>query len=302
MTLVLTRPAPQADAPRPDPAPLLRPERIDFFGAPLDPLTMDAMLDLAEQAMRTRTPLTHVSLNVAKLVTMATDARLREDVRQGDVVTADGMGIVWGARLLGMPVPERVAGVDLMNALLALCAERGYRPFILGAEEEVLQRATRILSGRYPGLRFAGLRNGYFRQIEEEEVAQQIRDSGADCLFVAISSPKKERFMKAHGAAMGVPFVMGVGGAIDVAAGVVRRAPCWVQRCGMEWLYRLYQEPRRMWRRYLTTNARYMVWLLVALVARGKRRRMNNRLATGAGPVDSRQNLSQCRQIREKDP
>lgn len=268
MTGLLTRPGVRDGAGRADPGPLPRPPRLDFFGAPLDPLGVDAMLDVAEQAMLRRTPLTHVSLNVAKLVSMAGDPRLREDVRRGDVVTADGMGIVWGARLLGLPVPERVAGVDLMNALLALCAERGYRPFILGAREEVLQRAARVLAERHPGLRFAGLRNGYFRADEEAEVAAQIRDSGADCLFVAISSPKKERFMEAHGAAMGVPFVMGVGGAIDVAAGVVRRAPRWVQRCGMEWLYRLCQEPRRMWRRYLVTNARYAGWLLAALARR----------------------------------
>lgn len=244
------------------------PDRLDFFGAPLDPLTMDEMLERAERAMAARDPMVHVSLNVAKLVNMASDPQLGDDVRRGDVVTADGMGIVWGARLLGHPVPERVAGVDVMNGLLRLCAERGYRPFILGAEETVLQTAASNLTARYPGLRFAGLRNGYFRADEEEGIARQIRDSKADCLFVAISSPKKERFMKAHGPAMGVPFVMGVGGAIDVAAGIVSRAPAWMQRCGMEWLYRLCQEPRRMWRRYLVTNGLFGLWLLSALLRR----------------------------------
>lgn len=245
------------------------PDRLDFFGAPLDPLTMDGVLERAERAIATRTPLVHVSLNVAKLVNMRSDRQLGDDVRLGDIVTADGMGIVWGAKLLGLPVPERIAGVDLMDCLLGLCAERGHRPFILGAEESVLRRAAENLTARHPGLHFAGLRNGYFREDEEEGIARQIRDSKADCLFVAISSPKKERFMKAHGPAMGVPFVMGVGGAVDVAAGLVSRAPVWMQRCGLEWLFRLCQEPRRMWKRYLVTNGAFGVWLLGALLRRG---------------------------------
>lgn len=263
MTLTLLKPETRPEARDHVPP---GPERLDLFGAPLDPLTMDDLLDRAERAMVTRASLVHVSLNVAKLVNMRSDRQLDEDVRRGDVVTADGMGVVWGARMLGLPVPERIAGVDLMDRLLGLCAERGYRPFILGAEESVLRRAAANLTARHPGLRFAGLRNGYFRADEEEGIAHQIRDSEADCLFVAISSPKKERFMKAHGPAMGVPFVMGVGGAVDVAAGLVSRAPVWMQRCGLEWFFRLCQEPRRMWRRYLVTNALFGFWLLGALM------------------------------------
>lgn len=248
------------------------PGRALFFGAPLDLLTMNGVLARAEQAMIARTPLTHVSLNVAKLVAMRKDSRLREDVERGDIVSPDGMGIVWGARLLGLKVPERVAGVDLMERLLELCAQRGYRPYILGAEESVLRRAAAILAARYPGLTFAGLRNGYFQDDEAPAVAAAVRDSGADCLLVAISSPKKERFMKAHGAATGASWVMGVGGSIDVAAGLVRRAPSWAQRCGLEWLYRLGQEPRRLWRRYLLTNGLFVCWMLAALWARARGR------------------------------
>jgi N-acetylglucosaminyldiphosphoundecaprenol N-acetyl-beta-D-mannosaminyltransferase len=218
--------------------------------------------------MTARTPLTCVSLNVAKLVNMRRDPQLREDVERGDLICPDGMGIVWGARLLGLRAPERVAGVDLLERLLELCARRGYRPYILGAEESVLRRAAENLTARYPGLRFAGLRNGYFQDDEAAAVAEAIKDAKADCLFIAISSPKKERFMKAYGAATQTPLVMGVGGSIDVAAGLARRAPPWAQRCGLEWLFRLAQEPRRLWRRYLLTNGVFAGWMVLALLAR----------------------------------
>lgn len=226
-----------------------------FLGCPINILTMDETVELARGSMRKRTRLQHVALNVAKLVNARSDKVLATDVANSDVVSIDGMGIVWGARLLGLPVRERVTGVDLLARLLAVCAEDGFRPYFLGATGEVLQRAVAQAQARHPGLRFAGFRDGYFKPGQEADVVREIRDSGADCLFIGMPTPRKERFLAAHRDALNVPFIMGVGGAFDVLSGHVQRAPLRMQALGLEWLFRIYQEPRRMWWRYARTNA-----------------------------------------------
>jgi len=246
---------------------------VHFFDVPIHPLTMAETLAEVASAMRERRPLQHVALNVAKLVNLRRDAELRADVFGADLVGVDGMGILVGARLLGIALSERVAGVDLMERILALCADQGFRPYLLGARPEVLQTAVATLAHRHPHLQLAGYHDGYFSAADEPAVVAGIRDSGADCLFVGMPTPRKERFMAAHRAVLGVPFVMGVGGGIDVLAGVVRRAPLAWQRSGFEWLYRTLQEPRRMWRRYLTTNVAYARILAAELLERAAARR-----------------------------
>jgi N-acetylglucosaminyldiphosphoundecaprenol N-acetyl-beta-D-mannosaminyltransferase len=225
-----------------------------FLGCPINILTMDETVELARRSMRARTRLQHVALNVAKLVNARSDRVLAADVSSSDVVSIDGMGIVWGARLLGLPVKERVAGVDLLARLLAVCAEDGFRPYFLGSTGELLQLAVAQAHTRHPGLRFAGFRDGYFKPDQEADVVREIRDSGADCLFIGMPTPRKERFLAAHRDELNVPFIMGVGGAFDVLSGRIQRAPLRMQALGLEWLYRIYQEPGRMWWRYARTN------------------------------------------------
>ncbi len=237
-------------------------KRITFMGAPLDLLSMAETVAKAEAAMTSRQRLQEVVINVAKLVHMRTDKDLRRDVMESDVINIDGMGVLWGVRLLGHKVLERVAGIDLMMALIDSCARRGFKPYFLGARQDVLEAAIGRLRADHPGLMIAGSRNGYFAEDEEEAVVRAIRDSGADCLFVAISSPKKERFLHKYRDQLGVPYLMGVGGFLDVVAGKVSRAPMWIRRVGLEWLYRLCQEPRRMWRRYLVTNTIFLFLLV----------------------------------------
>ncbi len=242
--------------------------RASFIGCPVDILSMAETVELAREAMRSRRRLQHVALNVAKLVNMRVDPVLAADVVSSDVVGVDGMGVVWGARALGLPIATRVAGVDLMNELLAVCARDGFRPYFLGAKPDVLRRAAEAARKRHPTLQFAGLRDGYFTAAQEAEVVQAIRDSGADCLFIGMPTPRKERFLAAHRDALGASFIMGVGGSFDVLAGVVRRAPQTMQRLGLEWLYRVYQEPRRMWWRYTRTNAVFVRLMAEALIRR----------------------------------
>lgn len=203
----------------------------------------------------------HVVVNVAKLVHMQSDLQLAESVRSCDLINIDGMGVVWGARFCGHVVPERVAGVDLFHALLALSAEKGYPVFLLGATEEVVTETARRVQRLYPGLPLAGYHHGYFWD-DEAAMVEQIKASGARLLFVAITSPKKENFINRWREQLGVDFVMGVGGTFDVVAGKVKRAPLWMQRAGLEWFYRVLQEPGRMWKRYLTTNCQF-AWLLL---------------------------------------
>jgi N-acetylglucosaminyldiphosphoundecaprenol N-acetyl-beta-D-mannosaminyltransferase len=240
-------------------------ERLRLFSALLDPLTMSETVARICAAVSERRPLQHVVINVAKLVSMSHDAELAASVNACDIINADGKGVVWGARFLGLDVPERVAGIDLMIELFGEAERRGFRPFLLGARAEVLDEAVRRVGLQFPKLQLAGHHHGYFWD-EEEAMVERIAASGADMLFVAISSPKKENFLNRHGPQMGVPFTMGVGGSFDVLAGRVRRAPVWMQKTGLEWLVRLLQEPRRMWRRYLLTNARFGWMLLVAKI------------------------------------
>lgn len=242
--------------------------RASFLGCPIDILTMQETVALACEAMRSRKRLQHVALNVAKFVNMRFDPVLAADVANSDVVGVDGMGIVWGARALGLPVTTRVAGVDLLNELLATCAREGFKPYFLGATATVLQQAAERAREKHPSLVFAGLRDGYFTREQEADVVRDIRASQADCLFIGMPTPRKERFLAAHRDELGVPFIMGVGGSFDVLGGLTRRAPQHMQRFGLEWLYRIYQEPRRMWWRYVRTNTLFAGLLAQALIRR----------------------------------
>jgi N-acetylglucosaminyldiphosphoundecaprenol N-acetyl-beta-D-mannosaminyltransferase len=239
-----------------------------LLGCPVDILTMAETAKLAYEAMRSRRRLQHVALNVAKLVNLRRNPVLSADIFSSDIVGIDGMGIVWAARWLGLPVKERVAGVDLLSELLALCAEHGFKPFFLGATREVVHQAAREVLTKHPTIRFAGLRDGFFMPEQELAIVSEIRESGADCVFIGMPTPRKERFLASHRDSLNVPFIMGVGGSFDVLAGKVRRAPARVQDLGLEWLYRVYQEPRRMWWRYAKTNALFAGILAHAIIRR----------------------------------
>jgi N-acetylglucosaminyldiphosphoundecaprenol N-acetyl-beta-D-mannosaminyltransferase len=234
------------------------------MGLPLDALTMDGTVDQVLAMVDCGMPHQHVCLNAAKVVLAEDDAELRDIVDSCELVSADGQAVVWAAHLLGQDVPERVAGVDLFERLLGVAEERGLRVYLLGATTEVLFQTLTEVERRHPGLQIAGARDGYWDAEEEAHVVSAIAGSQADLLFVAMPSPKKERFLAEHGRALGVPFLMGVGGSFDVMAGHTKRAPRWMRRCGMEWFFRLLQEPMRMIRRYAVGNTRFIKLTLSA--------------------------------------
>ncbi|WP_020405757.1 WecB/TagA/CpsF family glycosyltransferase [Hahella ganghwensis] len=234
---------------------------ISPFGTTMHPITLQQTIDLIEQRIHANRFTQHVVVNVAKLVNMAKDDQLRKSIECCDIVNIDGMGVVWGARLLGYDVPERVAGIDLFIFLVEMAAERSIPIYLLGAKQAVVEEVALALQRQYAKLKVAGFHHGYFGE-DEEEVVSNIRNSGAKMLFVAISSPKKEIFINKWKVSLGVDFVMGVGGSFDVIAGKVKRAPLWMQRSGLEWFYRMLQEPRRMTRRYLKTNMAFIIMLI----------------------------------------
>ena len=236
---------------------------ITLMGCRIDNLSMEETLGRVEQFIRAGTPHQHVVVNVDKLVKASRDAELRRIINACALVNVDGMPVVWASRLLGKPLKERVAGVDLFEALMRRAGERGWRVFLLGARAEVVAAVANTYRRRYPALVIAGWRDGYWRgEAEEALVAEQVRVSRADLLFVAIGSPTKEQFLGRWQALMRVPFAMGVGGSFDVAAGRVKRAPRWMQRAGLEWFYRFLQEPRRMFHRYFIEDMAFIRLLL----------------------------------------
>jgi N-acetylglucosaminyldiphosphoundecaprenol N-acetyl-beta-D-mannosaminyltransferase len=243
-------------------------DRALVLGCEIDRLDMDATVERCAEIIEAGVPTQHVAINVAKVVALRDDPKLRDVVERCDLVSVDGQPIVWASRLLGDPLPERVAGIDLMFRLLELAEERGYRVYVLGAKQEVLETAIARLGERYPRLAVAGYHHGYFTEDESAEICELVRASEPHMLFVAMSSPRKEFWLAEHARDLGVPFSMGVGGSIDVVAGLTKRAPRWMQRTGLEWFYRFIQEPRRLGPRYLRTNARFAALLARSVVSR----------------------------------
>jgi N-acetylglucosaminyldiphosphoundecaprenol N-acetyl-beta-D-mannosaminyltransferase len=243
--------------------------RVRFLGVPIDLVDMSGTVAAIEEHIARGQPGAHLGVNAANLVQARDDASYLADLSAADLITADGQSVVWGARLFGLEVPERVTGIDLMEVLLEAARRHEWAVYLLGARREVVDGLARRLTAR--GIRVAGHRDGYFAMTDAQEVAETARQSGAELLFVGMPSPQKERFIVQHARPAGVPFSIGVGGSFDVLAGEIRRAPRLLQRIGLEWLYRLSQEPRRLFGRYAVTNTRFILLMLASATRRRRR-------------------------------
>lgn len=250
-----------------------RADRLRFFDCPLDPITPTQLLQRAQIAAEGGAPLRIEGLNVAKLIEARAQAPLREALEQAELVHIDGSGISLGLRWVGRMPPPRRAGIDLMQDLCAQAAQCGAGVYLLGARAAVVEAAAQRLRASVPGLRIVGSRDGYFGESEVSQVVAAIRASGARYLFIGISSPKKELFLQRHWSELGVALAMGVGGSFDVLSGLLPRAPRWLQALGVEWLFRLMLEPRRLGWRYVRTNALYLLLLVRARLSRRYRAR-----------------------------
>jgi N-acetylglucosaminyldiphosphoundecaprenol N-acetyl-beta-D-mannosaminyltransferase len=187
-----------------------------------------------------------------------------------NVVTADGMSLVFVSKFLGAPIRERLTGVDMVWDILEMAEARGYRVFFLGARAEVIAKTVDAARAKFPRLKVAGMNDGYFQS--DAAVCDKIRDSAADILLVGMGFSMQEKWIRNYQESMGVPVALGVGGSFDVMSGRLKRAPLWMQRYGLEWLYRLKQEKKRLWKRYLVSNTRFL-WEVLKMKIRGKKGR-----------------------------
>lgn len=243
-------------------------KRIELLGSQLNCLTMRETLAVIDEIIQKRIPTQHVVINASKINLMSKDEQLRKIINACPLINADGQSVVWAGRFLGFSIPERVTGIDLFTELVKKSANEGLRLYYFGSEEEVVKEVIRLHQKQYPNLIVAGFQNGYFKEKESTEIVKEIHQSQADILFVAFSSPKKEYWIHQYKKQLNVPFMMGVGGSFDVIAGKTKRAPSWMQKVGLEWFYRLIQEPKRMFSRYVKGNTAFIVTVIKAKLRR----------------------------------
>lgn len=247
--------------------------KVEFLGLPLDNLSLEESLARLEEFVREGRPRQVFTPNAALTVWANLDPFLMGVYRSTDLLTPDGMGVFLASRLLGVPVKANVPAVSLFFELLKQGAVKKYRFYFLGARPKVVERAVANMRTRHPGLQIVGFHHGHYSPEEEEAVVEGIRACRPDVVFVAMSTPQKELFIHENKERIGAAVFVGVGGSFDVAAGVTRLAPLWMRNAGLEWLYRLIQEPRRLWRRYATTHPAFLYLVAKALVKQHTYRR-----------------------------
>ncbi len=236
-------------------------ERSELLGLSFDAVTMEAAVARCLEFCRApRAPHTVITANASHLCMMRHDPQLALSCGAAHLTVADGMSVVWALRASGQLAPERVAGVDLMARLLAASGKHRLRVYFLGARREVVTALVETTHTEYPGIEIAGFRDGYFGPDDHLKIVEEIRTSQPHILFVGMPSPFKEVWCERHRERLNVPVIIGVGGSFDVLAGFIRRAPGWIQAAGLEWLWRLLMEPRKLGKRYLTTNSEF-IWL-----------------------------------------
>ena len=234
------------------------PNRYPILNTYVNALSMDESISEIEKIIAAGDPTQHVVINALKVNLMRDDPSLQKIVNACPLLNADGASIIWAAKKLGVPLKERVAGIDLFENLVKVAANKGYKIYLFGAKEEVVTKVKAIFQKQYPTLQIVGYRSGYFTEADEPGIVADMASSGADMMFVAFSSPKKEYWVNKYLKQIGIPFVMGVGGSFDVVAGVLDRAPKWMQDRGMEWFYRFIQEAKRLWNRYMVGNWKFV--------------------------------------------
>lgn len=261
------------------------PKRVEMLGASFDALTLAQTLDLLVNYARGNRHVHVITANVDHVVRLSRSEELRALYAAADLVVADGMPLIWASKLLGCPLPERVAGSDLFPRLCERAAEQGLSVYFLGGASGAAQRAAEVLVARHPLLRIAGLYCPPFGfesdPCECERIVGQIQSAAPDILFVGLGSPKQETWIHFNRARCGAKLCMGIGIAFSFLAGDVKRAPKWMQNLGLEWLHRVCQEPARLWRRYFIDDLAFFV-----LVMRARGARVRGRIVSaGNTPV-----------------
>lgn len=239
-------------------------QRIHFLNAHFDPLTLSQTVDAIFRLIGAGQRGWLCTVNVAILMMMRTDARLQSFVDRAALVVADGQPLVWCTHWFGKPLPERVTGVDLVDALCERAAREGMGIYLLGATGDIVATVAQKLRNRHANL-LVEYADGYFTKGDASVRANKIRASGARILLVGMGVPRQEIFIEEQWDHLGVGMAIGIGGSFDVLAGMRSRAPAWVQKIGMEWFFRTAQEPRRLFLRYLVTNTKF-IWLVFLML------------------------------------
>lgn len=233
-------------------------KRIMILNTIIDVLTVQETIALVEEYVKTKTPLHLMGVNADKINELNVNKRMKDIVNSCGIINADGASVIMASKYLNKPLPERVAGIDLMQSLVALSEKKGYSIYLLGAKQTVIEETCRVLKEKHPNLKIVGYRNGYFKEEEWENISKQLDDLAPDLVFVGITSPLKEYLIeylqnKGHASVF-----MGVGGSFDVISGNIPRAPIWMQKANLEWLFRVIQEPRRLFKRYFIGNLKFI--------------------------------------------
>lgn len=237
-------------------------KEINIFKIKLHPFTKKDFLKIIEFNLKVGNQITQNGINAASINEIIKNKELIQAYNNSDLNNIDGMSMVWALRFLGYSVPERVSCPDLAELVLKLSEENQLRVYFFGSSQQNLQLAINNLREAFPKLIIAGFRNGYFEVSEEELIIEEINASKPDILFLGMPTPKKEFFMKNHKHQLEIKYSLGVGGLFDIFSGKTKRAPKWMQKHGFEWFYRLIQEPRRMWKRYLFGNSKFIYLIL----------------------------------------
>lgn len=243
-------------------------KRITILNTVIDVLTVRETIDLVDEYVRQKEPLHLMGVNADKINELNENERLKQIVNSCGIINADGASVIKASRYLGIPLPERVAGIDLMQSLIKLSEKKGYSVYLLGAKQEIVEKTAKVIKEQYPKLKLLGIHNGYFKESDWPEISRELKKLKPDFVFVGITSPMKEyliEFLQDDG---NDSVFMGVGGSFDVISGSIPRAPKWMQNSGLEWLFRVIQEPHRLFKRYFVGN-----WIFIKAVAKEKRRR-----------------------------
>ncbi len=242
------------------------------MGLEIHNLTMVETLQAIGEIVESRRFGYAVTPNVDHTVKLRESAQFRELYGKASLVVADGVPLLWAARLLGTPLKERINGTDLLERTCQFAAQRGYSVFLLGGSPGAAASACENLMRRNPDLKIAGYECppfGFYRNVAQNNAIQRtIRESGADILFVGLGAPQQEQWMYDYAARSGVAFAIGVGVSFSFVGGLIQRAPVWMQRSGLEWLWRLGKEPRRLWKRYLLEDLPFFAMVLHAMLKR----------------------------------
>ena len=233
-------------------------KRITILNTLIDVLTVKETIDLVEKYIITKTPLHLMGVNADKINEVNENPLMKEIVNKCGVINADGASVVMASKYLNEPLPERVAGIDLMQDLVKLSSEKGYKVYLLGAKQEVVEKTAENLKNTYNNLNIVGIHNGYFKREDWKDISEEVKKTKPDIVFVGITSPTKEyliEFLQNDGHDS---VFMGVGGSFDVISGKIPRAPKWMQKCNLEWLFRVMKEPRRLFKRYFIGNRKFI--------------------------------------------